>query len=357
MNQHLRIIGAIALKDIADAVKNRIILSIMLGVLTLMLSGAALPLLMQMKDIPTAVIYDPAKSVLFKALTTRSDLNLWLVDSQAEMEAAVGGAPSLRLGLVIPPDFRAARAAGEVVDIVGYLPHWADPDAAAGLVAFFETQLSQASWQTVRIRADQTAYPALDEFSQPWLTSLSLAVALLTIGLAVVPQLFLEEKESHTFEALLASPARFGQIVAGKALAGMVYCLAAALIVFLFNARLFVHWDIALPAIFLGAAFAVALGLLMGIVFDDAASAGLWVGAAMLLLLVPSFLEQVHRLPPLVRALIPWIPSAALAKLLTFSMVDAAPAGQLAQSAAGLLGTTALLYALVAWRVQRRETR
>jgi len=40
-----------------------------------------------------------------------------------------------------------------------------------------------------------------------------------------------EEKEKHTMEALLVSPASYSQIVLGKTIAGIFYCLTAAAVV------------------------------------------------------------------------------------------------------------------------------
>ena len=69
----------------------------------------------------------------------------------------------------------------------------------------------------------------------------TLAIALLTIGILLSPLLIIEEKESHTFEALLVSPASFTQVIAGKALAGASYCLIAALAVLLLTHNLVVQ--------------------------------------------------------------------------------------------------------------------
>ena len=54
-----------------------------------------------------------------------------------------------------------------------------------------------------------------------------LVIVLATIGGFMVPYLILEEKQTHTMEVLLVSPASVSQIGTGKALAGLFYCLAA----------------------------------------------------------------------------------------------------------------------------------
>jgi len=358
LKEGIRITLAIAAKDIADAIKNRTTLSIMLGVAVMMLSAMLLPLLLVLRHTPVAVVYDPARSTLIRGLTTRSEFRLRLVDSQDELESTVAGSPELMLGIVIPAGFQQAEGSGGEIEMDGYFVHWANPGKVAELVAFFEEELGEASWQTVRINvAGHALYPSPDLGGQPFLLAMNLTILVLVVGLALVPHLLIEEKETHTFEALLVSPARYSQVVAGKALAGMFYCLCAALVVFLLNTRWIVHWEIAALAFLLGAAFAVAVGLLMGVVSDNPTTINLWMALLLVLLVVPMLLVKLAsaRLPALLQAILPWTPSVALAKLIGFSMAGAVPAGDI-WSNAGILAVEALVfYALAVWRVRRSD--
>jgi ABC-type Na+ efflux pump permease subunit len=262
------------------------------------------------------------------------------------------------LGIVIPAGFQQAEGSGGEIEMDGYFVHWANPDRVAELVALFEEELSQASWQTVRINVEEHAlYPSSELGLQPFLLAMNLTIMVLVVGLALVPHLLIEEKETHTFEALLVSPARFSQVVAGKALAGVFYCLCAAVVVFVLNTRWIVHWEIAALAFLLGAAFAVAVGLLMGIVSENPATINLWMGLVLMLLLVPMLLVELAsaKLPAVVQAIVPWTPSVAMAKLVGFSMVGAVPAVSI-WSNAGILAVESLVfYALVVWRVRRSD--
>jgi len=358
LRESIRITLAIAAKDIADAVKNRTTLSIMLGVAVMMLSAMILPLLLGLRRTPAAVVYDPAKSTLVRGLTTRSEFRLRLVDSQDELESTVAGSPEVMLGIVIPAGFQQAEGSGGEIEMDGYFVHWANPDRVAELAAFFEEELGAASWQAVHINvAGHALYPSSEPGLQPFLLAMNLTVLLLVVGLALVPYLLIEEKETHTFDALLVSPARFSQVVAGKALAGVFYCLCAAVVVFMFNARWIVHWEIAALAFLLGAAFAVAVGLLLGIVSENPATINLWVALLLMLLLVPTLLAELAsaRLPAVVQEIVPWMPSVVMAKLIGFSMVGAVPAGDI-WSNAGILAVESLVfYALVVWRVRRSD--
>ncbi len=358
LKESTRITLVVAAKDIVDAIKNKTTLSIMLGVGVMMLTGLALPLLLGLRHIPTAVVYDPGRSTLIRGLTTRNEFNLRFVDSQEELESTVAGSPELMLGIVIPSGFRQAEGSGGEIKMDGYFVHWANPDKVAELVAFFEEALGAASWQTVHIAVEGHAvYPSSELGLQPFLLAMNLTVLLLVVGLALVPYLMIEEKETHTFDALLVSPARLSQVVVGKALAGVFYCLCAALVVFLFSTRWIVHWEIAALAFLLGAAFAVAVGLLLGIVSENPTTVNLWVGLLLMLLLVPMLLADLAstKLPAIVQAILPWMPSVALAKLIGFSMAGATPAVDI-WSNVGILAIESLVfYVLVVWRVRRSD--
>jgi len=68
-----------------------------------------------------------------------------------------------------------------------------------------------------------------------YLVTLFLSMGLIITGVYVVPAILVEEKEKHTLEAVLVTPASFPDLVAGKALVGIVYSLLSAGIVLLLN--------------------------------------------------------------------------------------------------------------------------
>lgn len=354
--ENARIIGAIAAKDIVDAIKNKTTLSLLLGIGFMMLLGMALPLLLGLRDTPVAVIYDPGRSTLIRGLTARPEFRLYLVTSQTELEETVAGSSELLLGIVIPPGFQPAEGAGGELTLDGYVSHRANPEKIAERVAFFESELSKASWQTIHINVTgHTVYPTSSLEGQPFLMAINITVLILVVGMMLAPYLLIEEKETHTFEALLVSPARFGQVVAGKALAGGFYCLCAAVVIGLFNAPWIVHWELAVLALFLGALFAVAVGLLLGAVCDTPTTLSLWMGLLLLLLVVPTLLVRLTnaRLPEFVQLILPWVPSVAMSKLSGVAMVGSVPAGSVWPNVGILVAESLIVYALVGWRVRQ----
>jgi ABC-2 type transport system permease protein len=355
-NAGLRIIWAIAAKDIGTAIKNKIMLSIILGTALVVLNGSVLPMLLGLRNTPTAIVYDEGRSTIVRALTAREDFRLRLVDSREDMEAAVSGAPETRLGVVIPADFDQRAGSGQIIELEGYTAHWADPEKVSQWVALFEKELGLASWGTVRIDTEgNVLYPTVDTGGQLSLTSLMIVIVILTIGMALVPLLFIEEKEAHTFEALLVSPASLGQVVAGKALAGGFYCFVASVVVLLLNRYLVVHWGVALLAVLLAAAFAVALGLVVGFLSDTPATTGLWGGLLIVILVVLTGLQAFKSpdWPQFVQALLDWQPGSAMIEMFRISMAGEAPLGLLWANAAALLAVAALIYALILGLLRR----
>ena len=355
---NLRIIWAIAVKDIVDAIKNKTTISIIVGVAFLMLSGQALPLLLKLKNTPSAVVYDAGKSSLVSELKKSDDLRLRPVRTRQEMEEAVGESSGALLGLIIPASFDQTLETGGPVELDGYFVHWIKPSEAAGVQAFFEDKLAELTGQPVRVNIkDHTVYPSPDGGGQPFMVAMSLVTAILTICGAIVPFLMIEEKETHTLDALLVSPASIGQVVTGKALAGTFYGLTAAGVVFAFNRAMVVRWEIALLAAICGAAFAVAVGLLLGSLFDNPGSMNLWFGAALLVLLMPMFLVNTlgSNAPAIVRTIMLWIPSVLLSKVVLISFSGGVPWGEVLTNLGVILGCAALLLVLVAWRVRRSD--
>ena len=199
--------------------------------------------------------------------------------------------------------------------------------------------------------------PPLDEGNQFTMIAMSLTTMILLMGLALVPYLFIEEKESHTFDALLVSPARFWELVVGKLLAGAVYCLIAAAIVLLLNFRIVVHWELMLTTVVLGTIFAVAVGLLMGMLFDNAASMGLWTGILTIVLLVSPLLQTmgVGKLPAVLQDVLSWLPSTVVYNLAVLSMLGEVPIDPVWQGIILLIASSIVIYLLVIWRIRRMD--
>jgi ABC-type transport system involved in multi-copper enzyme maturation permease subunit len=187
--------------------------------------------------------------------------------------------------------------------------------------------------------------------------AIMISMVLLTLGVTLVPLLMVEEKEAHTLEALLVSPARYRQVVAGKALAGAVYCLSAAAIILVAYGSFFVHWEVALLALLLGTAFVVGLGLLLGMLSNNPTTIGMWAAVALIILIIPMVLTGLGSLAQVswAAALVAYWPSTAIVKLFSMAMVAEIPRGAVMGNVSVLIGAAVILYGLTWWVVRRSD--
>ncbi|HEY43749.1 MAG TPA: ABC transporter permease [Anaerolineae bacterium] len=274
------------------------------------------------------------------------------------LEKAVAEANETLLGLVLPVDLRQRLQAEGRVDLDGFAAHWAKPSDVNKLVEFFERQLGDLIGAPVHIDHESNlVFPDPESDGRQFMISLSLVVAVIVIGAFLVPYLMLEEKESHTMEALLVSPASHSQMVLGKAIAGLFYCLTAAVVVFAINFSMVTQWGIAFLAIICGSLFSVAIGLMLGTLFENPGSVNLWGGVILIILIAPASFELTagSGWPPILQTLTPWLPSVALSNAIRTSFSDTAPLNLLVPNLGIMLGVTVLLLILVVWKVRRLE--
>ena len=353
-----RVIWAIAAKDIGDALKNRVIWSTIVTVVLMVAFYKALPVITGLAHLPEVDVYDAGQSALMVYLENSPNLEARRVASQEDMARFVvmEGAPAL--GLVIPAGFDEKSAGGEPLELDGYVQYWVSAQAAEALKAQVEQEIAALAGQTVRINLEgHRVYPPLDSMGPHTWASLSIIVMLALLGLGLTPQLMFEEKRTHTLDALLASPARSGHVVAGKAIAGLVYSLIGAVVVFAFNAALIVQWGFAILAAALGALLAVAIGLLFGITLQTIQSLRMWTIAV----IVPLFVLPVAvsfmamDLPVPVNTAVRFFPSVGLSRLFIMSMTDSAPFAEWGPDIALVFGAAAIILAIVAWRIRRSD--
>lgn len=351
-----RIIRAIAAKDMLEALKNKIILSILLGSVLIVVNGALLPMLLERGTKPSLVVYDQGRSTILRALSGEEKFRLAIVESQEEMGTFISEGPGTWLGLVIPEDFDQNAGADQVIKLEGYVAHWANAEKTNQWATFFEEQLGQATWSTVQIDlTGHELYPPADAGGQISINITTLIIAVTAIGVALVPMLLVEEKESHTLEAVLISPAKFNQVIIGKALVGLIYCLIAAGVVIIFNRHRIVHWDIVLLASLLTAAFAVAMGILVGVLSDNPTSAAFWAGPLITVMLAPLIVQffAYENWSSWIQILLAWMPGTLMLNLYRLSTAGEHLFLPFLSSAAALGAMAGVLFLLAGWRVQR----
>jgi ABC-2 type transport system permease protein len=352
------IILALAKKDIVDALKNKVILSIMIGVALLMLQGQALPLLLKISKTPQVVIYDEGESSLISHLRGADRLRVIAVDSEEELEEVIGEASGDAMGVLIPATFMEGSAAGTSPKVEGYYPYWMNSSKASELKAVVEAALTSYAGRGVVLDIEGHAvYPRPDAGGQPFTTTLVLVLVIVIISVLVAPFLMMEEKESRSLAALLVSPASISDVVLGKALAGLSYGMVAAAVVLVFNHAFIVDWWVAILAAICGSLFAVGLGLLLGTASENMASMGLWLTLSLVVLMIPLVLPSVDsaKIPEALRAFLNLLPTVPLVRAFRLSLTFAPPLDQVLLNLGLVLVWAGLMLGAVGWLVRRMD--
>ena len=184
-----------------------------------------------------------------------------------------------------------------------------------------------------------------------------LVIGVMTVGLILTPYLIVDEKEAHTLDALLISPARTTHLLIGKSLVGLFYSLIASSLVLLLSWRWVMHWEIVLLAIVLGGLSAVSVGLLVGLLVDNPTNVNMFVSVLLAVFLLPMYLwtSLAPKLSPFLQLIWELFPSIAMYKLVRLSFTATADMRLFWMNTAILLAWTVGILALVAWRIRRLD--
>ncbi len=321
--QHRRAILAIAGKDLVYAIQNKVILGLMIGVLLLILPTQMLRLIIQDEN-AVAVIYAPQAYQLSERLSEASTVRAYAVRSQEDLQKEILAGRSKVIGLVFPENFTVDDVSGHSWTIQAYFPHWTSEQEVADLIDSLTQQLQTITSDPIRIDFANFVYPNTTTSGSLTMFILQMVNAILTITLVLVPQLIMSEKESHTLEVLLVSPVRPIDVVLGKGLVGIAYGLLAAVLTVVFNTAFITHWGLLLLTVLSGISFAVLVGLLIGLLFDNFQQASLVMFVVLFLAIGPAFINLLvtTNLPDIVAFIMKWLPSGELAALLQMSMME-----------------------------------
>lgn len=354
VQRNVRVILAIAGKDVVDAIKNKSILSQVFTVAFIVVLYRFLPAFNNGDALPRLAIYDAGSSQLVVDMENSTTFDLVETSSQSAMEAYLEDMDIVVLGLVFPPELDRQINAGEAIQLEGYVVHWASEREITEATDFFEAEIEKLAGRSIRIHTDgNIVYSIPDSRGLSFLVSLSGVLALVIAGAFIVPLLVLEEKQNKTLDALLVSPADPGLVVLGKALSGSIYCMIAAAAVLILNHALVTQWAIAILAAFSGVLFAVSLGLLLGSVFEVKQQLTLWGFLLINILGIPMFLSMMDDIIPAgVMTVIDLIPTVALTKIFRVSFSNNTSLAVFGPELAVVLGSTVLVLAAVTWVVR-----
>lgn len=353
VSDNLYIAWAISRKDIGDAMKHKgtrinILLMIVMVVFFYWISTART----WDKDIEV-VAYNEGDSGLHEGSTELSDgyeIHLFEVSSPGQMERNIRYE---QWGVVVPADFEQTLASGGEPTLSGYIS-WAFRSEVAELEALYSSKLSELIGQPVQVEIGTNIVIPSPEIRT---TQVNFHILLVTLFMAMtlVPTLILEEKVTKTLDALLVSPASAGQVVMGKALAGLFYMLLTGGLFFALNWIYFTNWGLALLAFLLCALFSIGLALAVSSLLETPQQMALWMPPLMILLIVPAVLAGMFHLAPSLKRIFSWLPTTAILELFQFSMSSRAPIDRLLFDLFIVVLSTALVFAVVAWKIRHAD--
>ncbi len=145
-------------------------------------------------------------------------------------------------GIAIPSDFDQDIASGGQPELTVYL----NTQKGSAQIAIFRQLITEQVWDLqpsftpakilwTNVPAVQTSASAVNVRIDLYLLVLFLVMSLTMTGTFMVPLLLVEEKDKHTMEFLLVSPATSTEVVAGKALTGLAYSAVGAGTMILLN--------------------------------------------------------------------------------------------------------------------------
>ena len=351
---NLGIVSAITRKDLVDAIRHRYLLTALVTPLFIALLFRVLLPSGDANKLLTIVVHDAGGSGLVAELRKTNQIT---VVEAASADATAGEVEKRKAigGLVVPAGFDADLAANKQPELTVYVNNQKTIFEQAAfrrlldqIVRSFAKQPEPArlTWVDIDKETNRVG-TGLDQIMLPLLLILTFGM----IGAFVVPLLIVEEKEKRTLDFLLSSPASLNDIIAGKALTGVVYTLLIAGLLLGINRQFIQNWPLTLLTIVMGLLFVVGVGLVIGSLLNNTMQVNTWASIVLIVLLAPSFpsigitawFDKAMR----------FIPTYYLSEALKLSMAGTA-SSQLWMYLAVLLGCTFVVFFAAAWALHRR---
>lgn len=358
-----RVVLSIAQKDIVDAVKNMYVLfTLILPVGLSLLLGLLFPSQTEVTHL-NVIVFDPEGSQLVAGLREMQIEGVEIVSAASAdilpaevQEKGIGG-------FVVPTGFDTAVAAGQHPELIVYLNN----KHKASDLAIFQEILQGQIWAMAGDPPVQVSYsqvgvssadnsPLKTDNIQQYMLGIFLVIGITMAGVFVVPTLMVEEKEKHTLDALLVSPASPSEVVAGKALVGLFYCMVEAAILILLNSGWVGNLLFTIVAVVLGSLFSIGLGLFLGSLFRTTHQVNTWAGMVQLLLMLPGWLG-IMALPGGLTTFMKLVPTYYMSATINMAMTGKATLASVGGYLGILAGCTAAIFVLVVWALKRDRER
>ncbi len=298
---HIRNILAIVRKDALDILLNKTTLAflltpIILAVLFAIIGG----LLASHASSASLLIYNPGHSDVEQFISSVIPTSgpVTHANSAQDVAAAFGPQGSHKnlayvLGVVIPADFDSSVRAGNHPQLQLYFngDYLGSNDQQLVEHAISDYVRDITNPQTpVTFSVTSVNPPVVNNYVQDYTSRYAMAGLLysLTISIAFVPYLLVEEKEKKTMRMLMVSAASWSDIVLSKLLVGLVYQLVISFVVLLIQGGFIGQVPLILLFLLLGSSFGLVMGLFFGSICQTNGNVGVFVGIVSFAYTLPS---------------------------------------------------------------------
>ena len=360
---------AIARKDAIDILLNKTTVSILLIPIMLSLLFLLISKLIG-GHATTMLVYNPSQSPLVQVVSRSFDqANVTEAGSPAEVTAAFGPDGSSKnasydVGLIVPANFESALQAGSRPQVSLYMNgNNLNTQNSILLPAAITNYARQvASPQPPIVLTTAMINPPSTTNIGNLMGNFYGAVGLLMsfiVGTSLVPGLLIEEKEKKTLRMLMVTPASFTDVILGKLLIALGYQLLLSVIVLTIQGGFTGQVPLVLLYTLLGACMSLAIGLLLGGIFQTASTAGAIGGMLTFVYVIPDIFSG-----PL-GALLGNNPIGQIVKVLpTYYVIDGAYNAMQGQGTLSghlldisvILSTTLVLLAITTWVLRRQSS-
>lgn len=280
---------AVVRKDFRDFLRNRaLVVSVLMPVI---LSTVFIRIAEQVRS--TRVRVDLVVASPSQFPQRLEEFEAFRVERQATLEEATRRveAGETDLALALPRGFDARIEAEDRPTITVIVRQDKGPIVAAGLAALVEMLRAYAQ-QEAPVELDLRTLGAEESVVRKGKLAGSWILFTLLVGFTVVASSLIEERERGTLQAILVTRAGPGAVLLGKGITGFVLCVVPAVCILALNGLVREPWSGAAAILAVGAAFVVGLGLWMGTLFPNMASANAGLSLVFLVLFVPVYLAE-----------------------------------------------------------------
>ena len=356
-HQNLRIILAIAWKDILEGWKNKIILSSIITALFLVIFYNYLPELTRADELPLMVILDPNGYIEYEDTVGITDFNYRIEQEESIFYHILRDMETPTIGLELKEDLHNLESKLPL-NLQGYYPYWMKPSQMNDITTSAEMTLENI-WQIpIEINKDrQIIYPVMGDYSfgKTFLATAGLLIQLAIMGLSMAPQLIVEEKESQTLQAIVLSPANLTHFIAGKTLTVLFYTVLTTAIGLFFIGPLVINWGLTLAALLIGMLTIIIPGILLGVLLESKQQIQIWVWVMFIPVMLPIFFSVVRVLPEGIMKVVDWWPTIALSRVLRAGFTLKPPLNTYGIEVVYLLSLCLVFFGITLWTIHRQR--